>query len=186
VVTALPASSCGGSTPTGASSPLTTPQRGPQGGKRTRWPDQGVRASGVFLPRLHGPACCMRNAYGRRGRVWMPSRLSCTPSMAICAYSLPSHRSVSTPPYMYPAPPCSIRTSTYTVPYTAYPMTTWRLELLRRLRRCASAISTHYLCRDVGPVARTEIVIIFGPPYQRRGTAGGPLGSTGAGDVASG
>ena len=33
--------------------------------------------------------------------MWMPSRLSCTPSMAICAYSLPSHRSVSTPPYMY-------------------------------------------------------------------------------------
>ena len=65
-------------------------------------------------------------------------------------------------------------------------MTTWRLELLKRMRRFASEISTHYLCRDVGPVARTEIVNIFGTPSRRRGTAGGLLGSTSAGNVASG
>ena len=35
-------------------------------------------------------------------------------------------------------------------------------------------------------LARREIVSIFVPPSQRRGTAGGPLRSTGAGDVASG
>ena len=67
-----------------------------------------------------------------------------------------------------------------------YLMTTWRLELLRRVRRCASDISTHYPCRDVGPVARTEVVNVFGTPSRRRGTADGLLGSTGAGDVASG
>ena len=120
-----------------------------------------------------------------RGRVWKPSRLSCTPSTAICAYSLPGRRSVSTPPYMT-HPPYSTCTSTYTVPYTAYLMTTWRLELLRRVRRCASDISIHYPCRDVGPVARTEVVNVFGTPSRRRGTADGLLGSTGAGDVASG
>ena len=53
----------------------------------------------------------------------------------------------------------------------------WAQQRCRRMRRCASHISTHYLCRrDVGPVARTEMVNIFGTPSRRRGTAGGLLG----------
>ena len=74
VDTALRASSCGGSTPNGASSPSTTPQRGLLGGERASWLDRGIRVCRVSSPRLHGQAYYMRNAYGRRGCVWKPSR----------------------------------------------------------------------------------------------------------------